>query len=328
MAAPLADAPPTDCLVLQPIAAVGIERLRRAGLVVHVAARPDLDTLRAHLATARAVITRNAGFSAAAIAAAPRLVVIGSHGTGVDAIDLAAARARGIAVVNTPGANARSVAELAIALMLACATSLIPADRAVRAQDFGWRLRARSFELGGKRLGLVGFGAIARRVAPVAQALGMDVEALSRHAAAPELAGLGIAKSESLDALLAACDVVSLHGLPTGATLLDAAAIARMKPGAILVNTARGALVDEAALAAALTEGRLAAAGLDVFSPEPPLPGNPLFAAPNLVLSPHIGGAASEAMDRTALAVAEAVLSRLEDQVGVRADDGGSRHRS
>ena len=307
-------APGTDCLVVQPIAAAGIECLRRAGLVVHVAARPDLDTLRPHLATARAVVTRNAGLSAAAIAVAPHLQVIGSHGTGLDAIDLAAARARGIAVVNTPGANAQSVAELTLALMLACATGLVAADRAVRDQDFAWRLGGRSFELAGRRLGLVGFGAIARRVAAIARAIGMEVEALSRHAEAGALAALGVAKSGSLEALLESCDVVSLHGVPAaGAPLLDAAAFARMKPGAVLINTARGALVDEAALAAALVEGRLAAAGLDVFAPEPPRPGNPLFTAPNLVLSPHVGGAAREAMERTALAVAEAVLRVLAD---------------
>jgi len=305
------EARPVDCVVMQPIAESGLERLRRAGLVVHVAARPDLDMLRAKLSTARAVITRNAGFGAAAMAAAPNLVVIGSHGTGVDAIDLAAARARGIAVVNTPGANAQSVAELAIALIFACASALTEADRAVREQDFGWRLGARRVELAGRRLGLVGFGAVARRVARIALAIGMEVEALSAHADAAELAVHGVAKAPGLAALLARADVVSLHGVPAGAALLDASAIAGMKPGAILVNTARGALVDEAALAAALGEGRLAAAGLDVFAPEPPLPGNPLFAAPNLILTPHVGGAAREAMDRTARAVAEAVLEVL-----------------
>jgi phosphoglycerate dehydrogenase-like enzyme len=285
----------TDCLVVQPIAAIGIAHLRRAGLSVHVAERPDLEALRPRLATVRAVITRTAGFPGAWIAAAPRLQVIGSHGTGLDAIDLPAARARGVAVVNTPGANAQSVAELAFALMLACTTRLVEADRAVRAHDFGWRLGARTMELSGRRLGL----------------LGLEVAALSRHAGQAELAASGVVSAPDLPALLAESDVLSLHAVPSGPPPIDAAALARMKPGAILINTARGALVDEAALAAALTEGRLAAAGLDVFAPEPPRPGNPLFAAPNLVLSPHIGGAAREAMDRTALAVAEAVLAAL-----------------
>ncbi len=302
---------PTDCLVVQPIAAIGIAHLRQAGLSVHVAERPDLEALQPHLATVRAVITRNAGFPAAWIAAAPRLQVIGSHGTGLDAIDLPAARARGIAVVNTPGANAQSVAELAFALMLACTTRLVEADRAVRAHDFAWRLGARTVELSGRRLGLLGFGAIARRVARIGLAFGMEVAALSRHADQAELAASGVVAAPDLPALLAESDVLSLHAVPSGPPPIDAAALARMKPGAILINTARGALVDEAALAAALTEGRLAAAGLDVFAPEPPRPGNPLFAAPNLVLSPHIGGAAREAMDRTALAVAEAVLAAL-----------------
>jgi D-3-phosphoglycerate dehydrogenase / 2-oxoglutarate reductase len=303
--------PPVDCLILQPIAEIGIRRLRAAGLSVHVAARPELAMLAPQLAVARAVITRNAGFSAAWMAAAPRLQVIGSHGTGLDAIDLPAARARGIAVVNTPGANAQSVAELTFALMLACTTSLLAADRAVRAHDFGWRLGGHTVELSGRRLGLLGFGAIARRVARIGLAFGMQVAALSRHAGPAELADHGVVAAPDLAALLAESDVVSLHAAPSGAPPIDAAAIARMKPGAILINTARGSLVDEAALAAALVEGRIAAAGLDVFSPEPPRPDNPLFGAPNLVLSPHIGGAAREAMDRTALAVADAVLAAL-----------------
>ncbi|MEY4679098.1 MAG: hydroxyacid dehydrogenase [Alphaproteobacteria bacterium] len=306
----MADRPP-DCVVLQPIAETGLARLRAAGLVVHVAARPELEGLRPVLSAARAVITRNAGFSAEWIAAAPRLEVIGSHGTGLDAIDLPAARARGIAVVNTPGANAQSVAELAFALMLACSTSLLAADRAVRAHDFGWRLRARTVELSGRRLGLLGFGAIARRVARIGLAFGMEVAVLSRHAGPAELASHGVSAARDLPALLAWSDVLSLHAVPSGPPPIDAAAFARMKPGAILVNTARGALVDECALAAALAEGRIAAAGLDVFSPEPPRPGSPLFSAPNLVLSPHIGGASREAMDRTALAVAGAVLDVL-----------------
>ena len=304
-------APETECLIVQPIAETGLARLRAAGIAVHVAERPDLEILRPRLATARAVITRNAGFPAAWMEAAPHLQVIGSHGTGLDAIDLPSARARGIVVVNTPGANAQSVAELTFALMLACATRLVEADRAVRTDAFSWRLGARTVELSGRRLGLLGFGAIARRVARIGLAFGMEVFALSRHAGPAELAASGVAAAPDLPALLAGSDVMSLHAVPSGPPPIDAAALARMKPGAILINTARGALVDEAALAAALTEGRLAAAGLDVFAPEPPRPGNPLFAAPNLVLSPHIGGAAREAMDRTASAVAEAVITAL-----------------
>jgi D-3-phosphoglycerate dehydrogenase len=302
---------PVDCVVLQPIAEIGLARLRAAGLAVHVAARPELATLRPQLASARAVITRNVGFSADWMTAAPRLAVIGSHGTGLDAIDLPAARARGIAVVNTPGANAQSVAELTFALMLACATSLLSADRAMRAHDFGWRLGARTVELSGRRLGLLGFGAIARRVARIGLAFGMEVAALSRHASASELAVHGVAAAPDLATLLAESDVVSLHAVPSGPPTIDAAALARMKSDSILINTARGALVDEAALAAALAAGRIAAAGLDVFSPEPPRADNPLFKAPNLILTPHIGGAAREAMDRTALAVADAVLAAL-----------------
>lgn len=302
------------CVVVQPISGAGLRLLREAGLTVYVAADPSLAVLRPHLADARAVITRNVGFSAEAMDVAPRLRVIGSHGTGVDAIDRAAARARGIAVVNTPGANTQAVAELAFALILACAKSLTVADRATHAGDFGFRYRQNTFELSGRTLGLVGFGRIARCVASFGQAFGMRVAAFSRHASEAEMAGANVTCAPDLDALCAAADVVSLHTVPTGEALFDAARFARLKPGALLVNTARGALIDETALAETLRSGHLAGAGLDVYAAEPPAPDSPLLSAPNLVLTPHIGGSAREALDRTAVEVARQVLCALRGE--------------
>jgi phosphoglycerate dehydrogenase-like enzyme len=299
-----------DVVVVQPIAATGVERLRAAGLTVHCATDPAMPALGAHLGAARAVITRNLGFSAAAIAAAPRLVAIVSHGTGTDSIDRAAAAARGIAVLNTPGTNAQAVAEHAMGLILACARGTVAADAAVRGGDWGWRERRHGVELAGRTLGLIGWGHVAARLARLACGFGMAVLVHSARAAPAALAAEG-ATAAGLDALGAASDVVSLHGRPGAAPLVDTAFLARLKSGAILVNTARGALVDEAALAAALHAGHLRAAALDVFAPEPPHRDSPLFAAPNLILTPHIGGSTAEAMDRTALAAAEAVIGAL-----------------
>lgn len=300
----------TDVVVLQPIAAPGLAMLEAAGLTLHLARAGEAETLAAHLATARAVITRDAGFSEEQLARAPRLEVIAVHGASVAKVAVAAAAARGVAVVSTPGANARSVAELALALMLACARRLGEADAAVRAGDFDFRYRQRSFELSGRTLGLVGFGHVARELARLVAGFDMTLVAATRHADDAELAALGVARVD-LDALCRLSDVVSLHARPSVSPLFDAARLARLKPGAILINTARGALLDEAALAQALREGRLAGAGLDVFAQEPPAPGDPLFAAPGLALAPHVGGATAEALDRTSRAVAAKLLQAL-----------------
>jgi D-3-phosphoglycerate dehydrogenase len=203
------------------------------------------------------------------------------------------------------------VAEHALALMLALARAIPAADRAVRAGDFGWRDRHLGVELAGLRLGLLGWGHVAAALAPLARALGMEVRAHSRHADAASLAAAGVRPEPELDALLAGADILSLHARPGDRPLIDAARLARMRPGAFLVNTARGALVDEAALAAALARGALAGAALDVFTLEPPPADSPLMAAPNLILTPHVGGSTAAAMDRTARAVAERVIAAL-----------------
>lgn len=304
----------TDCVIVQPIADAGVRILREAGLEVHLAERPAFEALRPYLREARAVITRNAGFPASAIAAAPNLLVIGSHGTGVDSIDVAFAQRRGVQVVNTPGANARSVAELTFALILACARSIPAADQAVRSDDRDFRFKDTAFELCGRTLGLVGFGRIARLVARMARGFDMTVVAWSQHSGAGEMEAHGVELVADIDQLCARADVVSLHALPVPSALFDRGRIARMKRGAVLVNTARGSLVDEAALAEALHEGRLAAAGLDVFLREPLPLDSPLLGAPNILLTPHIGGATREALERTAREIAEEVLRVLRGE--------------
>ena len=300
-----------DCVITQPICESGVALLRSAGLKVFQAPAANLEVMRSPLTTARAVITRNWGFSAEAIAAAPHLRVIGSHGSGIDSIDRNAAQARGVAIVNTPGKNAISVAEHAIGLMLACARSLIAADHAVRRGDHEFRQSQIGFELSGRRLGLVGYGHVARHVALLARAFGMTIYALSDYATREDLARDHVLKKSSLEELLSVSDIVSLHGLPDLTQKLSAPELSLLPKGAILINTARGALLDEHALIDALECGHLSAAGLDVFKQEPMPLDNRLLLAPRLIVSPHIGGSSVQALERTGREVARRVLEAL-----------------
>lgn len=257
---------------------------------------------------------------AAMMDAAPKLRLIQKIGVGVNTIDIDAARDRGIAVCNLPGTNARAVAEHALLLMLAALRRLPQFDAATRAGQ-GWSLDPAMQdglgELGGRTVGLIGYGEIPRVLAPVLVALGCRVLYTARTER-PD----AVATFVRLDALLAQSDVVSLH-VPLSdetANLIDAARLARMKPGAILVNTARGGLVDQAALTEALRTGRLAAAGLDVLADEPADPADPLFGLPNVVLTPHVAWITDGTFERSfalaaenvrRLAAGEALLHRV-----------------
>jgi phosphoglycerate dehydrogenase-like enzyme len=237
------------------------------------------------------------------IAAAPRLRLIQKIGVGVNTIDLDAAKARGIAVCNLPGTNARAVAELTLALMLAVLRRLPRFDAAMRRGEWSDpELQDGIGELGGRIVGLAGYGAIPRLLAPVLVALGCRLIYTSR---APHADAVG--EYRALDALLAEADIVSLHLPLTEQTehLIDAAALRRMKPGAVLINTARGGLVDQVALTAALVSGRLAGAGLDVFVHEPHDASEPLFRLPNVVLTPHIAWLTTGTFDRSFALAAE-----------------------
>lgn len=237
------------------------------------------------------------------IARAPRLRLIQKIGVGVNTIDLEAAKARGIPVCNLPGTNARAVAELALSLMLAAMRRIPRFDAELRAGVWtNPALQDGIGELGGKTVGLVGYGAIPRMLAPVLRALGCRVIYYARHpvAGSPDT-------WRPLEALLAEADVVSLHVPLTAETerMIDTAALSRMKPTAVLVNTARGGLVDQAALIAALREGRLAAAGLDVFACEPIPPEDPLLALENVVVTPHVAWVTTGTFDRSFALAAE-----------------------
>ncbi|MGC7100166.1 phosphoglycerate dehydrogenase [Amycolatopsis lurida] len=237
--------------------------------------------------------------------AAPRLKVVAKHGVGYDNIDLDAARDHGVRVVYAPGSNSRAVAELTFGLLLDVARGIAENDRAVRAgrwpKTFGG-------ELAGRSLGIVGFGRIGRMIAGYASAFGMSVVAHDPFLPAD---AFGTVPSADLETTLDS-DVVSLHlpAVPGAPPLLDRARLSAMRPGAILLNAARGGLVDEEATAELLNSGHLGGAGFDAFAVEP-LGESPLLTAPNVVLTAHIGACTREANAAMGTAVAEGVLSVL-----------------
>lgn len=304
------------CLIVQPIDPEGWTVLRAAGIEPVAASASDDATVAREIRDAVAVITRSAGLAGASIDAARALRVIGNHGTGLDPIDVPRATALGVPIVSTPDANVASVAELAVTLALAVAKGVIDADRASRSGDAGFKYSARIQELSGKTLGVVGFGRIGRKTAEAfVRGFGMVLLVHAPTAPPEAVAALG-GRACSLDDLLSESDVVSLHVplRPSTRGLIGVPELARMRRTAILVNTARGAVVDERALADALRSGRLAGAGLDVLETEPIAPDHPLLALPNVVLTPHIGGSSREAARRTAVAVARQVVDVLQDR--------------
>lgn len=289
--------------------------------VVQVVYGEDLwrrpDELYAQLADADALIVRNqTQVRDELLAAGPGLKVVGRLGVGLDNIDLAAARARGAQVVFARSANAVAVAEYVFAAMFAAARRLAEATADTRAG--GWdRQRFTGGELYGKTLGIVGLGDIGGRLARRAQAFGMQTIAADPQVNASSLvvAEFGV-RLVTLDELLAAADFVSLHIplVPATRQLINAERLAMMKPGAWLINTARGGVVDEAALAAALRAGRPGGAALDVRASEPPGANDPLAELPNVILTPHVAGITAEANRRTATMVVDDVLRVLRGE--------------
>ncbi len=267
------------------------------------------------LAEAEGLIVRSATrVTGEMLARAPRLRVVGRAGVGVDNIDLEAATERGVAVLNAPAGNTVSAAELTLALVLSMARRVAEADASVRAGEWA-RSRLKGVELRGRTLGLVGAGRIGSEVARRCRAFGMGVVAYDPYLTDERAADIPVDRKDTLEEVLEAADVLSLHVPLTDSTrgLIDAGALARMKPTAFLVNVARGGVVDEAALAAALRDGALAGAALDVYANEPLEPDSPLREAPNVVLTPHLGASTVEAQELVATEIAEAVRAALAE---------------
>ena len=300
------------------------EFMDEAAIAGHLAAHEVLydpalvdqpERLRGALADCRALIVRNrTQVRGALLAAAPHLRIVGRLGVGLDNIDLAACKARGITVQPATGANDLAVAEYVICAAMVLLRRAWFASHAVAAGQWP-RTELIGRELAGKRLGLVGFGAIARLTAAKAAALGMRVAAHDPFVARDDAAWQQV-EPLPLQRLLSSADVVSLHVPLTAQTrhLIDAAALACLAPGAVLINAARGGVLDESALVAALAAGRLAGAALDVFENEPlsAQAGEPFKALPNLILTPHIAGVTEESNARVSELIAAAVAAALQ----------------
>ncbi len=263
---------------------------------------------------ADALVIRTQPVSAATIARAGRLRIVSRHGVGYDAVDLDALNARGIALAIVGDVNSISVAEHAMMMLLAAAKRALRADRAVRGGHWDWRNRLEQGELAGKNLLILGYGRTGRHMARMAAGFGMRVRAVDPFLAArgwPE----GPATPTDLAGGLAWADAVSVNMPRADRPLIGAAELALLKPGAILVNTARGGIVEEPALVAALQSGQLAAAGLDVFDDEPPAPDHPLLAMDQVILSPHVAGLSIESAERMAVASVRNALDFLAGRI-------------
>ncbi len=270
------------------------------------------DVFQAALADADGLIVRSATrVTREMLDQGPRLRVVGRAGVGIDNIDLPAATERGITVLNSPAGNTVAAAELTMALILSVVRRVAEADRSMRAQKWE-RSRLRGVQLKDRTLGLVGAGRIGSEVAIRCRAFGMKVLAYDPYLTTERAVDLGLALT-GLDEVLTHGDIISLHVPLTEETLhlIDAAALARMKPGAFVVNVSRGGVIDEDALAHALADGHLAGAALDVFESEPLSPQSPLLSLPNVVLTPHLGASTVEAQELVAREIAESVRDAL-----------------
>ena len=261
-----------------------------------------------YLDQADAVVIRTQPMAAASIARAPRLQIVSRHGVGYDAVDVAALNARKIPLCIVGDVNSVSVAEHAMMLILACVKRLIRSDAAVRQGPWGWRNTLEQGEVAGKVLLILGYGRIGRHLARMAAAFGMEIVAFDPWALAhgwPEGAARPVA---TLEEGLALADVISVNLPKADRPILGAAELALVRRGAVIVNTARGGIVDEGTLAEALTSGQVGAAGLDVFDTEPPGPDHPLLAFDQVILTPHTAGLTAEAAERMAISSVQNVL--------------------
>ncbi|MCS6976765.1 MAG: phosphoglycerate dehydrogenase [Gemmatales bacterium] len=300
-------------LICDRLEEAGLEILRRAGLEVEE--RPGLTgtDLEAALREADGVIVRSGTrLTAPLLEGASRLRAVVRAGVGVDSIDVAAATRRGIVVMNTPSGNTVSTAEHTLAMLLALARHIPAADVSVK-QGRWERSKWVGTQLAGKTLGIVGLGRIGREVARRAAAFDMKLIGFDPFLTAERIAHLGVEPVGRLENLLERCDILTLHVPLTEETrhMIGANQLARMKPGAWLINCARGGLVDEAALAEALNAGRIGRAALDVFETEPPPPDHPLLRAPNLICTPHLGASTVEAQRSVAMEAAQLMTDFL-----------------
>ncbi len=305
-------------LLIQPtIQPVGVELLQ-THCQVFMAPDGQEDTLIRHINEndCQGVVTRVEQITRRVIEACPGLKVVGQHGVGLDNIDVQAATDRGVMVLNVPDANYVSVAEHAMMFVLALSRDLLNADKNVRAGNWKFRDTNIPNEVAGKTLVIVGLGTIGRDVAKKALAFDMKVVGVDAYVSAEQMERLGVEKADTLEQALEQADFVSIHAPLTPETkgMFSTAQFTVMRPTACLINLGRGPVVDQAALTQALTQGTLAAAALDVLEQEPPAQREPLFALPNVLLTPHFGGDTIDAKRRCSQKLAQTVIQALEGE--------------
>lgn len=295
----------------------GIAVLKAApGITMEVVDEVSLDSYLPHLDEADAVLIRTQPMPAHAIDRAGRLRIVSRHGVGYDAVDVSALNARSIPLTIVGDVNSVSVAEHTLMLMLSVAHATIPYDAATRASHWSRRNSFEASELHGKTVLVVGFGRIGRAVSKLCAAFGMRVAVYDPFIAPSAIETEGYAALSDLGAALPAVDVVTVHvPLVSGGAVIGEAELDLLKPGAIVVNTARGGIVDEAALVKALEAGRLRGAGLDVFATEPPKEDDPLLSCERTVLSPHSAGLTEECAARMAVSAARNIVDFFEGRL-------------
>jgi D-3-phosphoglycerate dehydrogenase len=305
-------------LVAEPLAAAGINLLRAQSGWEVIQSNPK--EFSQHLATADALIVRSAvTVDASVLSKAPQLRVIGRAGVGVDNVDLPAATAAGVLVMNTPGGNAVSVAEQTLALMLSLARSIPQASASTKAGKWE-KKKFMGTELRGKTLGIVGLGSIGREVVKRAKAFEMRIIATDPFVNAQTAKDVGV-DLVALPVLYAESDYITLHTAltPESQHMLSRDAFSKMKKGTRIINCARGELIEQSALREALESGKLAGAALDVFEKEPPASDDPLLKLDNFVATPHIGGATEEAQEIVGVRIAEQIVEFLRGGAALNA---------
>jgi D-3-phosphoglycerate dehydrogenase len=296
-------------LVAGRIHEAGLDLLGRTeGFTVEMVEEVSTDSYAPRIAGADAVLIRTQPMPANVIAKAGRLKIVSRHGVGYDAVDVEALNRRGIPLAVVGDVNTRSVAEHTLMLMLALAKRTLAYDAAVRDGDWGFRNSLEAIELNGRTLLVIGFGRIGRAVGALAAAFGMRVMAYDPLLPASVIEAAGAAPAGNLNDALAGADIVTIHMPGSGRPLLGAAELARLKRTALIINTARGGIIDEAALAAALAQGRLGGAALDVFASEPPAAEQPLSRSTRTVLTPHAAALTQEGAARMSFEAARNII--------------------
>lgn len=289
----------------------GMAVLEKADVKVAITNTGEPQAMLPELLDAEGLIIRIGSIDRKTMLAAKNLKVIGRPGVGVDDVDVKTATELGIPVVIAPGANTRSVAEHAFAFMFAAAKDMVRSDKELRKGNFAIRSSYKAYELYGKTLGLIGYGHIGSILAGMAAGVGMKVVVYDPFVKPAVIQEKGYRQETDLAAVLKTTDVISLHVPLTPKTkhLIGAAELSVMKPNAILINCARGGVVDEVALANALEKNQIHCAATDVFSQEPPTADNPLFQYDNIIVSPHMAGQTKEAASGVATMAAEGVVA-------------------